>query len=243
MIERIPAPAGEPDEPLQALIFDSQFDQYRGVVSSIRVVNGRLGAGSRLRFMQAGAQHEAIEIGVRRPVPTPVAELGPGEVGYLIAGIKDVGEARSGETVTTATHGASTPLPGYRDPKPMVFSGLFPIDGDDFEDLRDSLREAQAQRRVDHLHAGDVRRPRLRLPLRVPRPAAHGDRQGAPRARVRPRPDRHRAERRVPGAPHRRRPRPRRQPGRPARAAAHRLRRGALLQGLASSRRPTTPER
>jgi GTP-binding protein LepA len=91
--------------------------------------------------MQAGALHEAIEIGVRLPVPTPIAELGPGEVGYLIAGIKDVGEARSGETVTTATRGATEALDGYRDPKPMVFSGLFPIDGDDFEDLRDSLEK------------------------------------------------------------------------------------------------------
>jgi GTP-binding protein LepA len=141
IVEQIPAPAGDPAAPLQALIFDSQFDQYRGVVSSVRVVNGRLTAHSKLRFMQAGAHHEAIEIGVRRPAPTPVAELGPGEVGYLIAGIKDVGEARSGETVTTATRGADEALPGYRDPKPMVFSGLFPIDGDDFEDLRDSLEK------------------------------------------------------------------------------------------------------
>ena len=141
VIDRIPPPTGEVDAPLQALIFDSQFDQYRGVVSSIRVVNGRLSAGSRLRFLQTGASHEAIEIGVRAPTPTPVPELGPGEVGYLIAGVKDVAEARSGETVTTATHGSTEPLPGYRDPKPMVFSGLFPIDGDDFEDLRDSLQK------------------------------------------------------------------------------------------------------
>src|SRR5215207_793985 len=129
VVERIPGPIGDPDAALQALIFDSQFDQYRGVVSSVRVVNGRLTANSRLRFMQAGAQHDAIEVGVRRPVPTPVPELGPGEVGYLIAGIKDVADARSGETVTTAARGAAEPLPGYRDPKPMVFSGLYPIDG------------------------------------------------------------------------------------------------------------------
>jgi GTP-binding protein LepA len=141
VVDRIPPPTGEAGAPLQALIFDSQFDQYRGVVSSIRVVNGRLGAGSRLRFLQTGASHDAIEIGVRRPTPTPVPELGPGEVGYLIAGIKDVAEARSGETVTTAARGSTEPLPGYRDPKPMVFSGLFPIDGDDFEDLRDSLQK------------------------------------------------------------------------------------------------------
>ncbi|MEY2974284.1 MAG: GTP-binding protein LepA [Actinomycetota bacterium] len=137
--ERIPAPVGDPDAALQALIFDSQFDQYRGVVSSVRVMSGRLTSGSKLQFMQAGATHEALEIGVRRPATTPVSELGPGEVGYLIAGIKDVGDARSGETVTTASRGATEPLSGYRDPKPMVFSGLFPIDGDDFEDLRESL--------------------------------------------------------------------------------------------------------
>ena len=138
---RIPAPKGDPDAALQALIFDSQYDQYRGVVSSIRVMNGRLASGSRVHFMQAGAQHEAIEIGVRRPVTTPVAELGPGEVGYLIAGIKDVAEARSGETVTIASRQASEPLPGYRDPKPMVFCGLYPIDGDEFESLRESLQK------------------------------------------------------------------------------------------------------
>ena len=137
--ERIPAPKGSADEPLQALIFDSQFDQYRGVVSSVRVMNGHLQSGAKLSFMQAGAQHEALEIGVRQPATVPVKELGPGEVGYLIAGIKDVGDARSGETVTTASKGAEAPLDGYRDPKPMVFSGLFPIDGDDFEDLRDAL--------------------------------------------------------------------------------------------------------
>ncbi len=137
--EKIPAPKGDPELPLQALIFDSQFDQYRGVVSSVRVMNGRMVSGSKLHFMQTGADHEALEIGARRPVPTPLPELGPGEVGYLIAGIKDVGDARSGETVTTAVRGSTEPLPGYQDPKPMVFSGLFPIDGDDFENLRDSL--------------------------------------------------------------------------------------------------------
>ena len=139
--ERIPAPVGDADAPLQALIFDSQFDQYRGVVSSIRVMNGRMNAGSKLKFMQTGALHEIIEIGARRPEPTPVAELGPGEVGYLIAGIKDVAEARSGETVTTASHGSTEALPGYRDPKPMVFCGLYPIDGDDFENMRESLQK------------------------------------------------------------------------------------------------------
>jgi GTP-binding protein LepA len=143
VIERIPPPAGDPDAPLQALIFDSHFDQYRGVVSSVRVVNGRLRRGDRLRFMQAGTTHDADEVGVRRPANTPVDELGPGEVGYLIAGIKDVREARSGETITTATRGAANALPGYREPKPMVFTGLFPLEGDDFADLRDALDKLQ----------------------------------------------------------------------------------------------------
>ena len=141
IIERIPAPIGDADAPLQGLIFDSQFDQYRGVVSSVRIMHGRLLSGAKLQFMQAGANHEAIEIGARMPVPTPVADLGPGEVGYLIAGIKDVGDAKSGETITTATNGATVALDGYREPKPMVFSGLFPIDGDDFENLRESLEK------------------------------------------------------------------------------------------------------
>jgi GTP-binding protein LepA len=141
VIERIPAPVGDLDAPTQALIFDSHFDQYRGVVSSIRVVNGALRSGTRLRFMQAGATHEAIEIGVRRPESTAVDQLGPGEVGYLIAGIKDVGEARSGETVTDAARPAGVPLAGYREPKPMVFCGLYPVDGDEFEDLREALQK------------------------------------------------------------------------------------------------------
>ncbi len=139
--ERIPAPVGDIDAPLQALIFDSQFDQYRGVVSSVRVMNGRLSNGDRLFFMQARATHDVIEIGARAPVPTPVAELGPGEVGYLIAGIKDVAEARSGETVTTSLNPATEALDGYRDPKAMVFCGLYPIDGDDFETLRESIEK------------------------------------------------------------------------------------------------------
>src|SRR6202030_1472343 len=110
----------------------------RGVVSSLRIMNGRLKAGARLRFMQAGATHDIEEIGIRTPVPEPTDVLGPGEVGYLIAGIKDVGEARSGETVTEASRPAP-PLEGYRDPKPMVFCGLYPVDGDEDADLREAM--------------------------------------------------------------------------------------------------------
>ena len=141
IIERVPAPVGDRDAPLQALIFDSSFDQYRGVVSSVRVMNGTMRSSARLEFMQAKAVHDVEELGVRTPVPLPTDELGPGEVGYLIAGIKDVGEARSGETVTDTALRATAPLEGYLDPKPMVFCGLYPIDGDELPDLRDALEK------------------------------------------------------------------------------------------------------
>ena len=139
IIARIPPPVGDASAPLRALIFDSSYDQYRGVVSSIRIVDGTLRAGERLRFMQAGAVHDVEEIGARTPDAVPEKQLGPGEVGYLIAGIKDVGGARSGETVTTAGHGAAEVLAGYQDPKPRVFCGLYPVDGDELADLRDAL--------------------------------------------------------------------------------------------------------
>jgi GTP-binding protein LepA len=138
VVEHVPPPRGDPDAPLQALLFDSYYDPYRGVVSAVRVFDGTLVSGARLRYVQAGATHDAEEVGVRKPVPTPVASLGPGEVGYLIAGIKDVGEARVGETVTTAARPAVA-LAGYRDPKPMVFCGLYPVDGDEYAELREAL--------------------------------------------------------------------------------------------------------
>jgi GTP-binding protein LepA len=141
VIATTPPPVGDADKPLQALIFDSHFDQYRGVVSSIRVVNGTLSSKDKLRFMHAGTSHDPDEIGVRAPDNMPVDQLGPGETGYLIAGIKDVGEARSGETVTTDGNGAVDVLDGYAEPKPMVFSGLYPIDGDEFTDLREALEK------------------------------------------------------------------------------------------------------
>jgi GTP-binding protein LepA len=141
IIERVPAPTGDPTMPLRALIFDSSYDQYRGVVSSVRVVDGTLRSTARLRFMQAGSVHDVEEIGVRTPDGVAVSALGPGEVGYLIAGIKDVGEARSGETVTDAAAPAADALAGYRDPKPMVFCGIYPVDGDELPDLRDALEK------------------------------------------------------------------------------------------------------
>src|SRR5256884_2426848 len=138
VVERMPAPKGDPDAPLQALMFDSNYDAYRGVISSVRVFNGVLRSGARLRYLNAQQDHDAEEVGVRLPVPTPVAALGPGEVGYLIAGIKAVGEAKVGETVTDTSRRGEA-LEGYRDPKPMVFCGLYPVDGDEYAELRESL--------------------------------------------------------------------------------------------------------
>ena len=141
VVEKTPSPEANEDLPLQALVFDSHFDQYRGVVSSVRIMQGRLDAGMSIKFMQAGTNHQLDEVGVWRPEMTPVKSLGPGEVGYVLAGIKDVGEARSGETITTTNGGSQSVLSGYQEPKPMVFSGLYPIDGDDFGDLRDALEK------------------------------------------------------------------------------------------------------
>ncbi|MFO1537533.1 MAG: translation elongation factor 4 [Actinomycetota bacterium] len=140
LVARVPPPTGDADAPLQALIFDSVYDPYRGVVSSVRIFNGNLDSGSRLFYLQAGRPHDAEEIGVRSPGMRPVPRLGPGEVGYLISGIKDVGEARVGETVTNAA-ARGEPLSGYREPKPMVFCGLYPVDGDEYAELRESLEK------------------------------------------------------------------------------------------------------
>jgi GTP-binding protein LepA len=143
IVAQIPAPKGDPGNPLQALIFDSHFDKYRGVVSSIRIMEGTMRSHDRLHFMQADLDYDISEIGARTPEMVPLKEMAAGEVGYLIAGIKDVGEAKSGETVTTTAHPAEEPLDGYQEPKPMVFCGLYPVDGDQFEGLRDALEKLQ----------------------------------------------------------------------------------------------------
>jgi GTP-binding protein LepA len=139
IVERIPAPAGDPDAAARALIFDSSYDQYRGVVAFVRVVDGRLGGGEALRAMALGTEFEAEEVGFLAPTREPVAELTAGEVGYVITGLKDVSRLRVGDTITTRRDGAAGPLPGYKDVKPMVFAGLFPTDSDDYPELRDAL--------------------------------------------------------------------------------------------------------
>ena len=139
IIERLPAPKGDAGDPLRALVFDSYYDTYRGVVCYLRVMDGTLGTGDPLRFMATGENLPADEVGVLTPKAVPVAALGPGETGYLITGVKEVGRIRVGDTVTRKDRPAEKMLPGYREPKPMVFSGLFPTDGDDFEGLREAL--------------------------------------------------------------------------------------------------------
>ena len=139
IVRQLPAPEGEADKPARAMIFDSVYDTYRGVVTYVRVVDGHLSPRERIQMMSTRATHELLEIGVISPEPTPAKGLGVGEVGYLITGVKDVRQSRVGDTVTNQSKPAREALGGYRDPKPMVFSGLYPIDGSDYPNLRDAL--------------------------------------------------------------------------------------------------------
>ena len=141
LVARVPPPEGDPDAPARALIFDSEFDQYRGVIAYIRVVDGVFRKGEAIRAMQNATEADIDDIGFFTPAMTPVEQLGAGEVGYVITGIKDVTKLRVGDTLTTKVDPASEPLPGYREVKPMVFCGLFPIDSDDYPDLRDALEK------------------------------------------------------------------------------------------------------
>jgi GTP-binding protein LepA len=139
VVERVPAPVGNPDAPARAAIFDSVYDSYRGVVTYVRMVDGSLGPRERIQMMSTRAIHEILEIGVSSPEPTPSNGLGVGEVGYIITGVKDVRQSKVGDTVTTASKPATEALPGYTEPLPMVFSGIYPIDGSDYPDLREAL--------------------------------------------------------------------------------------------------------
>jgi len=142
VIDRVPPPSGRREEPLRALIFDSAHDPYRGVVAYVRVVDGVLRSRSRIRFMAVGLEVECEEAGVMAPDPVPVPELGPGEVGYLVTGVRDVRQAKVGDTITGAGKDAAPePLPGYREPKPMVWSGLYPAEGGEYTALRDALEK------------------------------------------------------------------------------------------------------
>jgi GTP-binding protein LepA len=139
VIERVPHPEGDPVAPARALIFDSAFDPYRGVVAYVRLVDGELRGRARIRMMATGAESETEEVGVFAPEPAPVERLGAGEVGYLVVGEKDVRRAKVGDTVTVAEGPAAKALPGYREPKPMVWSGLYPLEGGEYPALRAAL--------------------------------------------------------------------------------------------------------
>ena len=143
IVEVVPAPNGNPDGATRAMIFDSVYDIYRGVVTYVRVVDGALSTRQRVKMMSTGATHELLEIGVISPEPMPSEGIAAGEVGYLITGVKDVRQSRVGDTVTLNVRGAEEPLSGYKDPRPMVFSGIYPVDGSDFPDLRDALERLQ----------------------------------------------------------------------------------------------------
>jgi GTP-binding protein LepA len=143
IVRDVPPPVGDANAPARAMIFDSVYDTYRGVISYVRVIDGQLSARERVRMMSTGATHETLEIGVISPEPTPTTGLSVGEVGYIISGVKDVRQARVGDTVTSSAHPAPEALGGYADPHPMVYSGLYPVDGDDYPDLRDALDKLQ----------------------------------------------------------------------------------------------------
>lgn len=143
VVRDVPAPIGKADAPARAMIFDSVYDSYRGVVTYVRVVDGQLNKRERIRMMSTGATHELLEIGVSSPEMTPADGLGVGEVGYIITGVKDVRQSKVGDTITSLSKGATEALGGYKDPKPMVFSGLYPLDGSDYPDLREALDKLQ----------------------------------------------------------------------------------------------------
>ncbi|MBJ7338880.1 MAG: elongation factor 4 [Mycolicibacterium sp.] len=143
VVRLVPAPVGDPDAPARAMIFDSVYDIYRGVVTYVRVVDGKLTPREKIKMMSTGTTHELLEVGIVSPEPKATEGLGVGEVGYLITGVKDVRQSKVGDTVTSARHGATQALTGYREPKPMVYSGLYPVDGSDYPNLRDALERLQ----------------------------------------------------------------------------------------------------
>ena len=143
VVRQVPAPVGDANAPARAMIFDSVYDTYRGVITYIRVVDGAITPRERIKMMSTGTTHELLEVGIVSPEPKPSIGLGVGEVGYLITGVKDVRLSKVGDTVTSLRHGATEPLTGYREPRPMVYSGLYPVDGSEYPELREALDKLQ----------------------------------------------------------------------------------------------------
>ena len=204
LVHRLPPPKGDGAAPLKALLVDSWYDQYLGVVILVRVKDGRLKRGQKIRMMSTGAVHRSSRSGVFTPKMVPTDDLGPGEIGFITAAIKTVADCNVGDTITDDRMPAAEALPGFKPSIPVVWCGLYPVDADDFEKLRDIAGQAAAERCQLPLRAGDLGRAGLRLPLRLPGAAASGDHPGAADARIRPGPDRDRAVRGVPRLSHQR---------------------------------------
>ena len=185
IVTRLPAPKGDPDAPLKAMLVDSWYDAYLGVVVLVRIKDGHLKKGDRIRMMNTGAIYPVDRVGVFRPAMQPVDSLGPGEIGFLTASIKQVRDTRVGDTITTEKKGTDTALPGFKPSVPVVFCGLFPVDAADFEDLRDAIEKLQLNDASFSRRDGNLRRPRLRLPLRLPRPPPPRGCPRPARARIR----------------------------------------------------------
>ena len=199
LVERLPPPmAGDPSASLKTMLVDSWYDPYLGVVTLVRVLEGTLKKDMKIRMMATGAVHQVDRVGVFTPKRVETGELGPGEIGYITASIKSVADCKIGDTLTEDRRPTETALPGFRPTIPVVFCGLFPVDTNDYEDLRESLAKLASERFQPAFRAGKLRRPRFRLPLRLPRHVASGDRPRAPQPGIRSRPDHHRAIGRLP---------------------------------------------
>ena len=198
IVAKIPPPKGDAEAPLKAMLVDSWYDPYLGVVILVRVIDGCLKKGAQVKFMAAGTTHLVDRVGCFKPKIEQLTELGPGEIGFITAQIKEVAETRVGDTITDAKRPAPHALPGFKLVQPVVFCGLFPVDANDFEKLRDSLYKLRLNDASFSFEMETSAALGLRLPLRLPRPPSPRDHPGAPDPRIRPRPHHHRAERRLP---------------------------------------------
>ena len=205
IVRRIPPPRGDTRAPLQALIVDSWFDNYVGVVSLVRVMNGVLRTGEKIRVMSTGRSHTIDKLGCFTPKSVAMRELSAGEVGFVVAGIKEIDGAPVGDTITTEHRPAATPLPGFKQVQPRVFAGVFPINSEDYESFRDALAKLKLNDSALHYEPEVSTALGLRVSLRLPRPAAHGYRAGAAGARIPARPDHQCANRDLRGGLQRRR--------------------------------------
>ena len=202
IVARIPAPKGDPHAPGPGAHVRQPLRRVQGRGRLRPPGRGHAQRHDAIRLMASGAEAELLELGVFRPQLVPVKQLVAGEVGYVATGLKNVREAQVGDTVTTRARPATEPLPGYQEAKSLVFAGLYPVSGEDYPLLRDALEKLHLNDAELHVRAGELGRARVRVPLRLPGPAPHGDRPGAPGARVRPRPHRLGAVGGVPRPPH-----------------------------------------